>query len=129
MTIKQTLLPPEKLKPLFADPLKLQFGRTFTDYMFTMSWHPEQGWHSPEIKPYGPLMLDPSASVLHYSQEVFEGQKAYLSADRRILLFRPRENARRMNRSLHRLCMPEIPEGDFLAAEQALLTLEKRWIP
>lgn len=129
MTIKQTLLPPERLKPLFADPLKLQFGRTFTDYMFTMSWHPERGWHSPEIKPYGPLMLDPSASVLHYSQEVFEGQKAYLSADRRILLFRPRENARRMNRSLHRLCMPEIPEGDFLAAEQALLKLEKRWIP
>ncbi len=129
MIIEKTLLPQEKLKPLFEDPLKLQFGRTFTDYMFTMTWRQGTGWHLPEIKPYGPLALDPSASVLHYSQEVFEGQKAYLSAQGRILLFRPRDNARRMNRSLHRLCMPEIPEGEFLAAEYELLKLEKRWIP
>jgi branched-chain amino acid aminotransferase len=119
----------EKLKPLFSDPLKLPFGRYFTDYMFTMEYSQGQGWKNPRIKPYQPLILEPSANVFHYSQEVFEGQKAYQSKNGEILMFRPLENARRFNRSLQRLCMPEIDENIFLQAECELLKLEKRWIP
>lgn len=129
MNIKTTLQSPEKLKPLFPDPLKLPFGRYFTDYMFTMEYTPENGWHNAEIKPYQPLVLEPSANVFHYSQEVFEGQKSYLSPQGDILLFRPFDNARRLNRSLERMCMPTIPEEDFVAAESAILKLEKRWVP
>ncbi|MBN2400408.1 MAG: branched-chain amino acid aminotransferase [Candidatus Aminicenantes bacterium] len=129
MKINLELIAPEKLKPLFNDPLKLPFGRHFTDYMFTMEYSLEQGWHHPCIKPYQPLLLQPSANVFHYSQEVFEGQKAYQSARGDILMFRPQENARRLNRSLRRLCMPEIDENDFMQAEAELLKLEKRWIP
>jgi len=129
MKIKLELIDREKLKPLFSDPLKLPFGRYFTDYMFTMEYSQGQGWKNPSIKPYQPLVLEPSANVFHYSQEVFEGQKAYQSKKGQILMFRPLENARRFNRSLQRLCMPEIDENIFLQAECELLKLEKRWIP
>lgn len=129
MKIKKTLLREDRLKPLFEDASKLPFGRMFTDYMFTMEYDRQNGWKNPEIKPYQPLALDPGASVLHYGQEVFEGQKAYKSPDGEILMFRPRENARRLNLSLKRMCMPEIPEDVFLEAECELLKLEERWIP
>jgi branched-chain amino acid aminotransferase len=129
MKISRELLAQEKLKPLFTDPLQLPFGRYFTDYMFTMEYSQGQGWKNPCIKPYQPLVLEPSANVFHYSQEVFEGQKAYQSHKGEILMFRPLENARRFNRSLQRLCMPEIDENFFLQAECELLKLEKRWIP
>jgi branched-chain amino acid aminotransferase len=129
MEIKKTLLPPGKLKPLYEDAAKLKFGKTFTDYMFTMNYSGEEGWHSPEIKPYQPLALDPAAAVFHYGQEIFEGQKAYKSRNNEILLFRPEENARRFNQSMKRMSMPEIPTADFLRYEEELVKLEKRWIP
>jgi branched-chain amino acid aminotransferase len=128
MKISLELIPQGKLKPLFTDPLKLPFGRNFTDYMFSMEYS-GSGWGNPCIKPYQPLVLEPSANVFHYSQEVFEGQKAYKSKKDEILLFRPQENSKRLNRSLQRMCMPEIPEDIFLEAECELLKLEKRWIP
>ncbi|MDI6739134.1 MAG: branched-chain amino acid aminotransferase [Candidatus Edwardsbacteria bacterium] len=129
MDIKKILLPQDKLKPLYADALKLQFGRQFTDHMFAMQWDKGQGWHDPEIRPYGPLLMDPAANVLHYGQEVFEGMKAYRSPSGEILLFRPDENARRINNSLRRICMPEIPVEDFMQAVGELVKLEQRWIP
>lgn len=129
MEIKRTLLAKDQLKPLFDDPLKLKFGHHFTDYMFTLSYTEGKGWHSPEIKPYGPLMMDPAASVLHYGQEIFEGQKAYKSERDEILMFRPDENAKRFNRSMERMSMPTLPEEDFIRYEEELLKLEERWIP
>lgn len=127
--INKILLSPEKLKPLFTDASKLQFGCSFTDYMFTMEYNPQDGWHNATIKPYQPLNLDPAASVLHYGQEVFEGQKAYKTKDDKILLFRSDENAKRFNRSLTRLCMPTIPEETYVNAIHELVKLEERWIP
>jgi branched-chain amino acid aminotransferase len=129
MNIARELTARDKLKPLFEDPLKLPFGRNFSDHMFTMEYAPASGWHNPRIKPYQPLVLDPSANVFHYSQEIFEGQKAYKSRKGDILMFRPQENARRFNRSLQRMCMPEIPQDLFLEAECELLKIEERWIP
>ena len=129
MEIKKTLLPAEKLKPLFDDALKLKFGKNFTDYMFTMVYNEGKGWHSPEIKPYHSLILDPASLVFHYGQEIFEGQKAYKSKQNEILLFRPEENAKRFNYSMKRMFMPEIPVEDFVHYEEELLKLEERWIP
>jgi branched-chain amino acid aminotransferase len=129
MEIKRTLLPPDRLKPMYDDPLKLKFGKHFTDYMFTIIYDPGEGWHSAEIKPYQPLVLDPAASVFHYGQEIFEGQKAYKSRQNQILLFRPQENARRFNNSARRMSMPEIPVEDYLYYLDELLKLEKRWVP
>ena len=55
----------------------LVFGQVFTDHMLEVDWSHDQGWHAPIIKPYGPMQIDPAASVLHYGLECFEGMKAY----------------------------------------------------
>ena len=55
---------------------QLPFGTTFTDHMFVCDFV-DGAWQTPEIVPYGPLSMDPSSSVLHYGQAVFEGMKAY----------------------------------------------------
>jgi hypothetical protein len=46
-----------------------------TDHMLYMDFSPERGWSAPEIKPYGPLNLDPACSCFHYCPNVFEGLK------------------------------------------------------
>ncbi len=107
----------------------LGFGRIFADQMFLSRWSESRGWHDSEIVPYGLLPIDPAAMVLHYGQEIFEGQKAYRWADGRIGLFRPEANAARMNRSARRLVMPEIPEERQVEAIARLVTLIKEWVP
>ena len=93
ITRAQTL----KEKP---DPSTLVFGKAMTDHMFIVDYDAGQGWHDPRIVPYGPLAIDPAAKVLHYAQEIFEGLKAYRTADGSIQLFRPLDNVRRMNDSV-----------------------------
>ncbi len=129
MKIETTLLGPDQLKALYDDPMQLNFGRLFTDYMFLMRYNQEQGWHQPQIKSHQPLAMDPGALIFHYCQEVFEGLKGYLSPQDEILLFRPEENARRMIRSMKRMCIPEFTEEIFLEAVETIVKLEKRWIP
>ncbi len=119
----------KNLKPKPQDETKLGFGNIFTDHMFLMDYDEGQGWHDARIVPYGPLPLDPAAMALHYSQEVFEGMKAYRAEDGRILLFRPQENFARLNRSNERLCIPQIDEEFALKALIELLKIEKDWIP
>lgn len=123
-TIQKTTAP--KAKP---DPDKLKFGKTFTDHMFVMDYTAEKGWHDGKIIPYGPLMLDPAAAVLHYSQQMFEGLKAYKTADGRILLFRPDMNAKRTNRTNERMCIPQMDEALFVQAVKAIVDVERDWIP
>ena len=73
------------------------FGTRFTDHMFILDYDKGQGWHDGRIVPYQPISLDPAAKVFHYGQTVFEGMKAYLTADGRVQLFRPRSNIKRLN--------------------------------
>jgi len=108
---------------------ELGFGRIFTDHMFLMDAAADQGWHSPRVVPYGPLTLDPSAAVFHYSQELFEGLKAYRSPRDTVLLFRPDKNAVRLNHSAARLCMPPVDEQLFIAALKALVSADRDWVP
>lgn len=115
-----------KQKP---DENSLGFGKYFTDHMFIMDHDYENGWHNARIVPYGNLSLSPASTVLHYGEEIFEGMKAYLTADGKIQLFRPYENAKRMNNSADRLCLPEIPEEDFVEAIKKLVEIDKEWIP
>ncbi|NLJ97479.1 MAG: branched-chain amino acid aminotransferase [Clostridiales bacterium] len=107
----------------------LVFGKIFTDHMFVMDYEMGKGWYDPRIIPYEPISLEPSAMVFHYGQEMFEGLKAYKAVDGRILLFRPDMNAKRSNRSAKRLCMPEIPEEDYIQAIKELVEVDKAWIP
>ena len=118
----------EQRKPL-PDPDTLQFGKTFTDHMFLMNYDAGQGWHDARVVPYGPLSMEPSCMVFHYAQEIFEGLKAYRTPEGKVQLFRPVENARRLNSSCQRLCIPEIPEEDFVQAVKALVKVDEAWVP
>ncbi len=115
-----------KSKP---DPKTLVFGRTFTDHMFVMNYDTGKGWHDGRIVPYGPFELDPSAMVLHYAQEVFEGMKAYRAPDGGVQLFRPMENALRLQSSCERLCIPPIDPQTVVDAIKQLVRLEADWVP
>ncbi len=105
------------------------FGDHFTDHMVSITWTKGRGWHSATVKPYGPLVLDPSAAVLHYGQEIFEGMKAYRHADGSIWLFRPERNAARLQSSAARMMLPELPVEDFLEAVRQLVIADARWVP
>ena len=111
------------------DQNNLGFGKYFTDYMFMMDWDDPEGWHDARIVPYGPLQMSPASTALHYGAEIFEGMKAYRTADGEVQLFRPYENAKRMNSSAERLCMPQLPEDDFVQAVKTLVSVDRDWVP
>jgi len=105
------------------------FGDHFTDHMVDICWSEKGGWHRPRIQPYGPIEMDPAASVLHYGQEIFEGLKAYRHDDGSIWTFRPDANARRFQSSAARMALPELPAEYFLEALKALISVDSEWVP
>ncbi|KAF9499868.1 branched-chain amino acid aminotransferase II [Pleurotus eryngii] len=107
----------------------LVFGRTFTDHMLTIEWSATNGWEAPHIKPYGPLNLAPSSSVLHYAQTLFEGMKAYRTDDDRIQLFRPDMNMKRMNNSARRIALPTFNGDSLLELIKKLIRMDRHWVP
>lgn len=121
----------EKAKVLKAKPSLdgIPFGTYFSDHMFLMDYDEGKGWHDPRIVPYANFELSPAAVVFHYAQEVFEGMKAYRSPVGDVLLFRPTENVKRLNSSAERMCMPQVPEDIFIAGLNALIELDKDWVP
>lgn len=126
MEIKITRAATLKEKP---DSSTLVFGQSFTDHMFIVDYYAGKGWQDARIVPYGPLQIDPAAKVLHYAQEIFEGLKAYRTADGSVQLFRPMDNIRRMNASAERLSLPQVPEDLALAGITELVKLEQDWVP
>ncbi|MBC7958283.1 MAG: branched-chain amino acid aminotransferase [Vallitaleaceae bacterium] len=123
--IQKTTQP--KQKPTDVD--NLGFGQFFSDHMFIMEYTEGKGWHDPEIKPYQPIVLEPSAMVFHYGQEMFEGLKAYKTSEGKVLLFRPEKNIERMNVTNDRLCIPQVNEADILQAIKAIVEVDQDWIP
>jgi branched-chain amino acid aminotransferase len=118
--------PADKRAALLANP---GFGRVFSDHMVTIHYNEAQGWHDARIEPRAPIQMDPAAAILHYAQEIFEGLKAYKTADGGATLFRPEQNARRFQQSAERLAMPPLPEDLFLEAIDQLVSIDREWIP
>ena len=115
-----------KLKHLRQEDLP--FGKYFTDHMLEADF--ENGeWRNIEIKPYQPLLIEPSNSALHYGQAIFEGIKAFRNHDGEAYIFRPYENFIRFNLSAQRMCMPEVSEELFIEGMRRLIEIDKEWIP
>src|SRR5579875_2752358 len=104
------------------------FGQHFTDHMVRIDCV-DGVWGEGQVVPYGPLTLDPATAALHYGQEIFEGLKAYRQPDGSVAAFRPEANARRFQRSAGRLAMAELPEELFVGAIQALVEVDRDWVP
>jgi len=105
------------------------FGRIFTDHMVTIRYADSKGWYDARVEARGPIMLDPASAVLHYAQEIFEGLKAYHSADGGVTMFRPEANARRFRDSARRMAMAELPEQVFIDSLHELVKIDRAWIP
>jgi branched-chain amino acid aminotransferase len=105
----------------------LTFGKTFTDHMLECTWR-DGKWETVEIKPYGPIQVEPSCKVFHYGQAIFEGMKAFKDEEGDVFLFRPEDNWKRFNESAKRLAMPEVPEEIFIEGLKELVSLDKEWV-
>jgi branched-chain amino acid aminotransferase len=104
------------------------FGSVYSDHMLVAAFQ-EGRWEDAIVRPYGALFLPPSISALQYGVSVFEGLKAHRAPGGDVLLFRPRENARRFQRSAARFVMPDVPESLFLEGIKALLRVDEKWVP
>jgi branched-chain amino acid aminotransferase len=124
--VTDTPVPAAEREQIMAEP---GFGQVFTDHMTTIRWSKDRGWHDARLEPYGQIVLDPAAAVLHYGQEIFEGLKAYVQPGGTIAAFRPRANAARFNRSARRMAMPQLPEDAFVKAIDVLVSQDRAWVP
>ena len=124
--LSETRTPAAERERLLADP---GFGRIFTEHMVQATWNADRGWHDAGLVPYAKLELDPGTVVLHYSQSIFEGLKAYRQANGGVAAFRPDKNAARFRASAHRLALPEFPEDAFIEAIDLLLRADHEWVP
>lgn len=106
----------------------LGFGVYFSDHMFVSDYDGTK-WDDGQIVPYGPMLMEPTLCTLHYGQTVFEGLKAFRDVKGGANIFRPIMNARRMNASSVRVCIPEYDENKFLDALETLVQVEEKWIP
>jgi len=121
-----TLLPADQRAAILAEP---GFGKYFTDHMSVADWTAADGWTGHRVVPLAPFSMHPSAAVLHYGQEIFEGLKAFRHEDGSVWLFRPEKNAARFARSARRLALPELDTESFLASLVELIKLDEAWVP
>ena len=90
------------------DWANLGFSYIKTDFRYIARWK-DGKWDDGQLTSDNVLHISEGSTALHYGQQCFEGLKAYRCKDGSINLFRPDENAKRMQRSCHRLLMPEVP--------------------
>lgn len=106
----------------------LPFGKYFTDHMLEVDYADGQ-WGPVEIKPYQPLLIEPSNAGIHYGQSIFEGIKAYRDEAGNAFIFRPHDNYIRFNKSAERMQMPAVPEEIFMEGMRRLVDVDRNWIP
>jgi branched-chain amino acid aminotransferase len=126
VTKNEKPLPDAEREAILANPT---FGTHFTDHQVVVVWEKDKGWHSAEVIPYGPILMDPSSAVLHYGQEIFEGIKAYRHDDGSIWTFRPKMNAERLQKSAKRMALPELPTEIFIESLKQLIAVDGPWVP
>jgi branched-chain amino acid aminotransferase len=122
------ITPIEKSNIDKVDINNIIMGFSFSDHMFICDYY-EGKWQNPRIEPLALIPTHPAAMALHYGQAIFEGMKATLGKDGTPLLFRPDENAKRLNFSADRMGMPIFPEDLFVESLKKLVAMEKNWIP
>tara|TARA_B100000524_G_C23644873_1_gene368070 strand:+ start:59 stop:1114 length:1056 start_codon:yes stop_codon:yes gene_type:complete len=127
MLQKLKIIKIKKSKIVDVDFDNFSFGSIFTDHMFECDFI-EGNWLNPTIKPYQPISMEPSASVLHYGQAIFEGMKAYKDKNSDVWLFRPDQNFERINKSAERMAMPKFPKKLFFDALTKLVDMDREWI-
>lgn len=107
---------------------ELGFVYRKTDYRY-LSFYKNGQWDEGRLTEDNQLCMNEAATGLHYGQNAFEGLKAFRTKEGKINIFRPIENARRLNQSAERLLMPTIPEEVFIQAVKDVVQANEEWIP
>lgn len=115
-------------KKVDIDWSKLGFGYIKTDYRYVSKWK-DGKWDDGELVEDNKLSVSEASTAFHYGQQCFEGLKAYRRKDGTIQLFRPDENAKRINRSCKRVLMPEMPIEKFIDACKQVVKANEHFVP
>ncbi|MBN1215254.1 MAG: branched-chain amino acid aminotransferase [Candidatus Lokiarchaeota archaeon] len=116
------------MNPEEIDFYNLGFDFIETNQMFISEFKNGE-WDEGKIVPFGPFEISPAACILNYGQGIFEGMKALKGKTGEITLFRPDENAKRLNISAKRLLMPCFDEERFINAVKDVVRANKEYIP
>ncbi|KAL0661138.1 hypothetical protein Bca4012_097975 [Brassica carinata] len=108
---------------------ELGFSLIPTDCMYVAKCRQGESFTEGKIVPYGDISISPCCPILNYGQGLFEGLKAYRTEDDRILIFRPHENALRMQDGAERLCMAQPSVEFFVEAVKQTVLANKKWVP
>lgn len=106
----------------------LGFSYIKTDERYLSYWKDGQ-WDNGKLVTDNQVHISEGSTALHYGQTCFEGLKAYRCRDGSINLFRPDENAKRMQASCRRLLMPEIPVETFINACKQVVKANEHFVP
>ncbi|OOR97176.1 branched chain amino acid aminotransferase [Haemophilus paracuniculus] len=109
------------------DWANLGFSYIKTDYRFIARWK-DGKWDEGELTTDNTLHIHEGSTAIHYGQQCFEGLKAYRCKDGSINLFRPDENAKRMQKSCDRLLMPQVPTELFIRACKEVVKANQEWV-
>lgn len=107
---------------------ELGFDYMKTDRSYISYWK-DGKWDDGALVEEDTVTINQGSTALHYGQQCFEGLKAYTNKDGGIQLFRPQENALRMQRSCKRLLMPEVPVEKFVQACIDLVKANEAYVP
>ncbi|NBI12674.1 branched-chain amino acid aminotransferase [[Haemophilus] felis] len=117
----------DKIMTKNIDWQNLGFSYIKTDYRYIAYWK-DGKWSKGELTQDNTLHISEGSTALHYGQQCFEGLKAYRCKDGSINLFRPDQNAERMQRSCQRLLMPEVPTEMFIDACKQVVKANQEWL-
>ena len=115
-------------KEVNIDWNNLGFSYIKTDFRYISTWK-NGSWDEGHLTDDNMLSISEASTALHYGQQCFEGLKAYRTKYGEIQLFRPNENAKRLNKSLDKLLMPEIPEEKFIKACMDVVKANEHFVP
>lgn len=115
-------------KTVNIDWNNLGFNYIKTDYRY-ISYFKDGKWDNGTLIEDNMLSISEASTALHYGQQCFEGLKAYRTKSGKIQLFRPDENAKRLNSSLRKLLMPEIPIEKFIDACKQVVKANEHFVP
>ncbi|SHI94815.1 branched-chain amino acid aminotransferase [Dethiosulfatibacter aminovorans DSM 17477] len=107
---------------------ELGFDYIKTDKRYISIWK-DGAWDEGKLVEDNHLMVSESATGLHYGQQCFEGLKAYRTKDGKIQLFRPDENAKRMQQTNKKIMMPEVPVEKFVDACMQVVKANEDYVP
>lgn len=115
-------------KKVNIDWNNLGFEYIKTDFRYISTWK-NGSWDEGHLTEDNMLTISEASCALHYGQQCFEGLKAYRTKNGDIQLFRPNRNAARLNDSLNKLLMPEIPEEKFIDACMQVVKANEHYVP